>query len=289
MQILVLGANGQLGRSLRDTQPDDQQVTFATRSEVDLSQAGEVTNFLGQLHPDLVINAAAYTAVDKAEEEPEMADQINGSTVGEIAAWAANNNARLIHISTDFVFDGAGTRPYLPGDETGPISAYGESKLKGEMLALGSSPEQTMIIRTAWVYSEHGSNFVKTMLRLMKERDELGVVADQVGSPTYARGLAEVIWLIVSEEKFTPGIFHWSDNGHISWHEFAEAIQQEGLQSGLLEQLITVNAITTEEFPTPAARPAFSVLDTSKLGTALGIEPEPWTDNLKRMMGQLSG
>ncbi len=288
MRVLVFGANGQLGRSLKVSEPEDVSAVYIDRNECDLSVAGAVDRCLEQYRADVVINAAAYTAVDRAEEETALAERINGDAVGEMAEWVRRNGgARFLHVSTDFVFDGLSDKPYLPGDQTGPLGVYGASKLSGERQALKAAPEQTMILRTAWVYSEYGSNFVRTMLRLMAERDELSVVADQSGSPTYALSLAEIIWLIVCDEAFMPGIYHWTDQGNISWHEFALAIQGEALDAGRLSRKAPVHAITTEEYPTPAERPSFSVLDTSKLGTALGIEPTPWLDNLQRMMARL--
>jgi dTDP-4-dehydrorhamnose reductase len=204
-----------------------------------------------------------------------------------MAAFAHANNARLIHLSTDFVFDGTKQLPYRPGDATSPLGEYGGSKVAGERAALQEAPESTMIIRTAWVYSEHGTNFVKTMLRLMNEKDGVGVVNDQSGSPTYAHGLAEMIWRVADHNLFTAGIYHWTDEGNITWCEFAKAIQEEALDAGYLSQLIPINPITTEDYPTPAARPAFSVLDNTKLAKLVGIEPTPWRQNLIFMLSRL--
>ena len=237
--------------------------------------------------PRFIINAAAYTAVDKAEEEPGLAHLINEASVRRMAAYAHANNARLIHLSTDFVFDGTNQSPYLPGDPTAPLAEYGASKLAGELAALQEAPEATMIIRTAWVYSEHGNNFVKTMLRLMSEKPALGVVDDQRGSPTYAGNLANMIWQIHEHDLFTPGIYHWTDEGNITWCDFARAIQEEALASGLLKKAIPINPITTDDYPTPAARPAYSVLNNTKLARLLGIEPTPWRQNLKLMLSRL--
>lgn len=225
--------------------------------------------------------------MDKAEEESGLAHLINEASVRRMAAYAHANNARLIHLSTDFVFDGTNQSPYLPGDTTSPLGQYGESKLAGELAALEEAPESTMIIRTAWVYSEHGNNFVKTMLRLMGEKPELGVVNDQRGSPTYAGDLAEMIWRICDHDLFTPGIYHWTDEGNITWCDFARAIHEEALDTGLLAKAIPINPITTDDYPTPAARPAYSVLDTSKLGRLVGIAPTPWRQNLKLMLSRL--
>lgn len=288
MSILVFGSTGQLAQSLRDTLPAGLDAICVDRTMCDLAEPDSVRALLESKQPELIINTAAYTQVDKAEEEPELARTVNGASVSVMAAFASEHGTRLIHISTDFVFDGAKSEPYLPGDPTGPLGEYGESKLAGELAALNAAPEATMIIRTAWVYSEHGGNFVKTMLRLMAERDELGVVSDQIGSPTYARGLAEAIWRIVVEDRFRPGIYHWTDQGGISWHEFAVAIQQEAIDHGLLNGEITVKPIPTEAYPTPAARPAYSVLQTDKLANLLGYEPFPWRQQLKSMLTQLA-
>lgn len=288
MSILVFGSTGQLAQSLRDTLPAGLDANFVDRATCNLAEPDSVGALLESKQPELIINTAAYTQVDKAEEEPELARRVNGESVSVMAAFASELGARLIHVSTDFVFDGAKSEPYLPGDPTGPLGEYGESKLAGELAALNAAPEATMIIRTAWVYSEHGGNFVKTMLRLMAERDELGVVSDQIGSPTYARGLAEAIWRIVVEDRFSPGIYHWTDQGGISWHEFAVAIQQEAIDHDLLKAEITVNPIPSEAYPTPAARPAYSVLQTDKLANLLGYEPFPWRQQLKSMLSQLA-
>ncbi len=288
MKILVFGSTGQVARSLRDTQPAGLNVFYVDRTACDLSEPLSVEYYLEQQSPDLIINAAAYTQVDNAEEEPELAERINADAVGAMARYVETSGAKLINISTDFVFDGKKTSPYLPGDETGPLGEYGASKLAGELQALNAAPEQTMIIRTAWVYSEHGGNFVKTMLRLMAERDELGVVSDQRGSPTYARSLAEVIWQIVDHDLFQPGIYHWTDEGDITWYEFALGIQEEGSKAGLLERRIPVNPIATDDYPTPAARPAYSVLNTEKLATLSGFEPQPWRANLKSALSRFA-
>lgn len=286
MTILVFGSSGQLAQSLRDTRLDKEPF-FVDHKTCDLAVPGQVDAILEAKKPELIINAAAYTAVDKAEAEPDLAHLINAASVRRMAVFARANNARLIHISTDFVFDGTKQSPYLPEDVTSPLGEYGASKLAGEMAALQEAPESTMIIRTAWVYSEHGSNFVKTMLRLMKEKDALGVVNDQRGSPTYARGLAEMIWRASEPDSFAAGICHWTDEGNISWCDFAKAIQQEALEAGHLAQTIPISPITTEDYPTPAARPAYSVLDNSKLAKLVGREPKPWRQNLKLMLARL--
>ncbi|MBO6658345.1 MAG: dTDP-4-dehydrorhamnose reductase [Pseudomonadales bacterium] len=288
MSVLVFGSSGQVAQSLRDTMPSETEVSFIDRKVCDLAEPTSVRRLLDLRNPEVVINAAAYTQVDKAEEETELANLINHDSVTVMAEYASTVDARLIHISTDFVFDGTKTEPYLPGDPTGPLGEYGASKLAGENAALQVAPESTMIIRTAWVYSEHGANFVKTMLRLMAERDELGVVSDQRGSPTYARSLAEVIWQIVEDDLFRPGIYHWTDEGDITWHDFALGIQQEGVEAGLLKRRIPIHPIDTVDYPTPADRPAYSVLNTDKLATLSGLQPQPWQSNLKSALSRFA-
>ena len=286
MAILIFGSSGQLAQSLRDTK-QNKEPFFVDRTICDLADPDQVDFLLERKKPDLIINAAAYTAVDKAEEEPELARQINEESVRRMAAFAHANNAQLIHLSTDFVFDGKKQSPYEPGDAASPLGEYGKSKLAGELAALREASDSIMIIRTAWVYSEHGTNFVKTMLRLLSEKDGLGVVNDQRGSPTCAHGLAEMIWRIADQKLFTAGIYHWADEGNITWYEFAKAIQEEALDAGFLSRAIPVKPITTEDYPTPAARPAFSVLDNTKLAKLVGIEPAPWRQNLILMLSRL--
>ena len=287
MKVVVFGSSGQLASSLKDQLPPGCEALFADRSTCDLGVPGAVTGLLESTQPSTIINAAAYTAVDQAESDAEAAFQVNAAAVREMADFAANTHGRLLHISTDFVFDGTGDSPYRPGDRPAPVGEYGRSKLAGEQAVLAQAANQSMIIRTSWVYSEHGANFVKTMLRLMAEREELGVVADQVGSPTYAGGLAEIIWHVLAGECFRPGIFHWSDAGAISWHDFAVAIQAEAEKLSLLARLIPIRAISTADYPTPAARPAYSVLDSRDLADLTGKPPVDWRDNLSLMLGRL--
>ena len=288
MKVTVFGANGQLGQSLAATSLPDINSEFLTREACNLLDPTEIHVALTRSQPDLIINAAAYTSVDKAEEEPELAQAINAAAVGIMAEWAAREHARLIHLSTDFVFDGSGQRAYRTDDQVAPLGSYGTSKLEGEVLAGKAGPEVSMIIRTAWVYSEYGNNFVRTMLRLMQERDSLSVVNDQRGSPTYAGGLAQVIWTIIDRNCFRPGIFHWTDNGNISWYEFACEIQSQAVQLGLLDNPIPINGITTDQYPTPATRPAYSVLDSSKLASLLERSTDDWQANLNLALTRLA-
>ena len=285
--VLVFGESGQVARALSDNCPSDLSVYFAGRNSADLSVPGNAGALLEQVSPGWIINAAAYTAVDAAESEAGLAHRLNAEAVAEMASYADQHQIPMVHLSTDFVFDGEKREPYHPGDPTSPLGEYGRSKLAGELALLGLAPEQSMVIRTSWVYYEVGQNFVKTMLRLMEERDTLSVVDDQRGSPTYAGGLAEIIWQIVCGGRFVPGIYHWTDKGELSWYEFAVQISIEAAARGLLDKPTPVAAIPTEAYPTPAARPAYSVLNSEKLENLLGITTKPWSDQLKVMLDRL--
>ena len=280
MKIVVTGANGQLGKCLQDVASNFPalQCIFLGREHCDLQQFGMVSQVLQALKPDWVINAAAYTAVDKAEQETQAADLINGEAVGHLAKVCKDIAAKLIHVSTDYVFDGTATQPYVETDAVHPVGAYGKSKLIGEQLIQQLYADGAVIVRTSWVYSRHGANFVKTMLRLMKEKESIGVVNDQLGSPTYAIDLANALLSICQHPKFVPGIFHYSNSGIISWYDFAVAIREI---SGLT---CKVNPITTADFPTPAKRPAWSVLNCSKIQTTYGSAIPEWEASLQQCM-----
>lgn len=280
MKIVITGANGQLGKCLQDVahQYPSADCIFLGREHCDLQQFGMVSQVLQALKPHWVINAAAYTAVDKAEQETQAAQLINGEAVGHLAKVCSNIQAKLIHISTDYVFDGTATKPYVETDAVHPMGAYGKSKFLGEQLALDVYPDGTVIVRTSWVYSRHGSNFVKTMLRLMKEREAIGVVNDQFGSPTYAIDLANALFTICLHPQFFPGIFHYSNRGIISWYDFAVAIQEiSGLHC-------KVNPISTADFPTLARRPAWSVLNCVKIQAMYGCAIPEWKTSLQQCM-----
>jgi dTDP-4-dehydrorhamnose reductase len=281
MSVLVFGAEGQLGQALQSIAPPGLELTYAGRTECDLTDANAVSDYIDRIDPEYIINCAAYTAVDKAEEDVEACYKVNRDAVRHIAECCANR--KLIHISTDFVFDGKQRTPYTPEDPTAPLGVYGASKLAGEQAALETLPNQAMIIRTSWVYYTIGENFVKTMLRLMVEKESLSVVRDQRGSPTFAKSLAETIRRIIVQSCFTPGIYHWTDAGDISWWDFAKAIQEEGVSKGLLADTIPIVPIQTSEYPTPAQRPAYSVLDTTKLENLVEQGATPWRDNLNQM------
>lgn len=275
MKVLITGAGGQLGRGLVAAAPAGTEVHAVDVADCDLTDAAAITALVARITPDLVINAAAYTAVDKAEEDEETARAINADAV---AALVAAHPGKLVHVSTDFVFDGRSSRAYRPDDTRAPLSAYGRTKAEGE----DHLRPTDLLLRTAWVYTAGGANFVRTMLRLMAEKPALNVVADQIGAPTWAPGLAKTIWSLV--DKGASGTFHHSDAGVASWYDFAVAIQEEARALGLLTDTIPINPITTADYPTPARRPAFSLLDASKTRELLGDGYTHWRINLWHML-----
>lgn len=281
-KVVVLGAGGQLGRELLRTAPANVDCESLDRSRLDIADPDEVARCLSALAPDQLINAAAYTAVDTAETEPEAAYRANGLGPENLARVCGELGIRLIHISTDFVFDGESAHPYSPEAPTAPLGEYGRSKLAGE-LAVAKFLPQSLVLRTAWVYSSFGNNFVKTMLRLMSERDELRVVADQVGTPTWARGLALAIWAAVGRPGLQ-GVYHWTDAGVCSWYDFAVAIAEEGRARGLLNSPVNVCPIPASDYPTPACRPAYSVLDKTSSWRDLELEGVHWRQQLRAML-----
>ncbi|MBU0728988.1 MAG: dTDP-4-dehydrorhamnose reductase [Proteobacteria bacterium] len=285
MKILITGAQGQLGRELQRSVPDSVEIIPLKREELDISDAMMVRHTITSFKPQVIINAAAYTAVDKAEDESDTAYAINADGPANLANIALDQGIRLLHISTDFVFDGKQSSPYRSKDTPNPSGVYGESKHEGEQNVLNALGDKCVIIRTAWVYSAFGNNFVKTMLRLMKERDHVDVVCDQIGTPTWAGGLAEALWKIA--QKNITGIYHWTDAGVASWYDFAVAIQEEALNIGLLEKAVPINPITTKDYPTAAPRPAYSVLDKSSLWKELGAAAPHWRENLRKMLRDL--
>lgn len=251
------------------------------REHLPINDFGLVDKIIETLRPQLIINAAAYTAVDKAEDDRDAANLANGFAVGNLAGAAKKAGSRFIHISTDYVFDGKNHIPYKETDLVNPLNVYGKSKLLGEQLALKENPE-AVIVRTSWVYSPFGANFVKTMIRLMGTRDSISVVNDQTGSPTFAPDLAEVLLQIgTNPNHWVPGIYHYSNIGNITWFQFAEAIKKHG---GFH---CTINPITSGEFPTAAQRPYFTVMDCSKIGEEYGIELKPWEPALHQCLSQL--
>lgn len=285
MKALILGANGQLGTALKKTVPEGVELIALDQASLDITDPQAVSERVNAERPQLVINTAAYTAVDQAEREPEQANAVNAIGAGHVAAAVAAQGARLVHISTDFVFDGSSSRPYLPEARTNPLSVYGKSKRDGEEAVIIACPE-AIVLRTAWLYAADGKNFVNTMLGLMREGKPLRVVADQVGTPTWAHTLAEATWALGLTLSAT-GIHHWTDAGVASWYDFAVAIQDEALPLGLLDKATDITPITTADYPTPAMRPAYSVLDCRETREAAGLEGRHWRHALAGMLREI--
>lgn len=293
MSILLLGANGQLGRELQRALAPLGTIVATTRSGVlpdgstsevaDFDQPGSLIALLDRVRPTLVVNAAAYTAVDRAEDDREAAFRANAEAPGVLARWCAQAGVPLVHYSTDYVFDGQGTRPYREDDATAPLGVYGASKLAGED-AIRAAGGRHLIFRTAWVYASHSANFLRTMLRVGADRDVLRVVADQVGTPTPAALIADVTAQALQHDGALSGTWHLTATGETSWHGFAEAIFTEAVAAGVLARAPTVEAITTAEYPTPARRPAYSHLDVAKLEQDFGVTLPRWQEGLKRVI-----
>lgn len=284
-RVLITGAGGQVGRALLAAVPDGFEAVACTHADLDIGAGKSVRECVGLHRPAVIINAAAYTAVDKAESEPDAAQRINAAGPGYLAAAARECGARLIHISTDFVFDGAASAPYRPDAVTNPLSVYGRSKRDGEQAVLQALPVHSTIVRTAWVYAATGANFVRTMLRIMGANGAARVVADQVGTPTAARSFAEALWRIAGNPDIR-GIHHWSDAGVASWYDFAVAIAEEGAELGLLPPEVAVTPIATADYPTPAHRPAYSVLDKRSLAP-YGLVPIHWRKCLRTVLKEI--
>jgi len=281
-KILITGAAGQLGSELKDLYQgrEDVETFFVDREELALDEIDGIIEGLRNYSPDIIIHGGAYTAVDRAETEVEIADKVNHLASREIAKYCKQYGAKLLAISTDYVFDGNSSTPLDENTEVSPINVYGETKLKGEQ-AIQSNLPDAIIIRTAWVYSAYGHNFVKTMIRLMGERDEISVIADQIGSPTYALDLAKAIMNIIDGKVWEPGVYHFSNEGEISWYDFAVAIKE-------LKNLdCIINAIPTASYPTPARRPKFSLLDKTKIKSTFGAQVPLWKDSLKEMLAKV--
>lgn len=285
MKVLVTGAGGQVGRMLLETKPAEVEAVPGTHAELDIGAADAVREWVGRHRPAVIINAAAYTAVDKAESERDCARRINAEGPAHLAAAARECGARLIHISTDFVFDGAASVPYGPDSATHPLSVYGTTKRDGERAVLEALPQRSTIVRTAWVYAASGANFVRTMLRVMRANGAVRVVADQVGTPTAARYLAETLWRIAGNPEIG-GIHHWTDAGAASWYDFAVAVAEEGAELGLVPPEVAVTPITTADYPTPARRPSYSVLDKRSLA-AYGLTPIHWRKRLRAVLKEI--
>ncbi|HYG31144.1 MAG TPA: dTDP-4-dehydrorhamnose reductase [Allosphingosinicella sp.] len=284
MRALVLGAGGQVGRALAAAAPEGTDLVALARADCDVGDEPSVRAAIRDARPEILFNAAAYTAVDKAEAEPEAARRLNAEAPGLIAAVARAGGARLVHLSTDFVFGGASERPRRPDDPTQPDSVYARTKLEGEKAALAADP-QALVVRASWIYAPVGQNFVNTMLRLIAEREEVPVVADQIGTPTWAPRLATALWRLAA--LGARGIHHYTDAGVASWYDFAVAIGEEALGAGLIDRAARVVPITTEDYPTPARRPAYSVLDKQATWALLG-EPAPhWRANLRANLREI--
>lgn len=281
MKALIVGGKGQLGRGLAATAPAGVELVIHDIDTLDITDAASVAAIMSAEQPDLVLNAAAYTAVDKAESDENAAHAVNATAVGILADAARETGARFVHVSTDFVFDGTSGIPYAPNAPTNPLGVYGRTKLAGEKLAGGDA----LIVRTAWVYAPTGGNFVRSMIRLMGERPEVRVVADQIGTPTYAPGLAAALWRLAGQG--VTGVHHYTDAGTASWYDFAVAIQEEALAAGLLCQAVPVIPIATVDYPTPARRPSYSVLDKASTFEALGGPTSHWRNELRAMIVEM--
>lgn len=286
MRILLTGANGQLGQALQPKLSGLGEVIAADRTVVDLSQTDQLYNQVTALEPDVIVNAAAYTAVDRAEGEPALAQAVNGDAPGILGQVASDRQGFLFHVSTDYVFNGSQGRPYLETDPTDPLGVYGRSKLAGEQAIAQTAPNNSAIIRTAWVYGVGGTgNFVKTMLRLGGDRPELRVVADQIGSPTWTGDLAAAIaQLLPLRGEDLAGIYHYTNSGAASWYDFAVAIFEEAKALGADLAIQNVAPITTADYPTPAKRPSYSVLAGGKIAEKLGHPAPHWRQGLRKML-----
>lgn len=291
MRILLSGGTGQLGRALAATLPAIGDITVPTRTELDLQNGAAMRGALDSVRPDLIINAAAYTAVDKAESEPAIAMAVNGEAPGIMADWAARHGAAILHYSTDYVFDGTGGTPWREGDPTGPINVYGESKRAGEV-AIAESGAPHLIIRTSWIYDAQGANFLRTILRLARERSELQFVDDQIGAPTPAWWLAEASTRIVVENQGfmgdRGGLLHTAPAGRTSWHGFAEAIVEGARERGGSFAVEAIDPIPSSAYPTPAARPLNSRLCLDRLEKVFGVTPPLWRDALSPVLDEIA-
>jgi dTDP-4-dehydrorhamnose reductase len=285
VRVLVLGGGGQVASAVVAATPAHHHAVARTRAELDVCDEHAVARALAETGAEWVVNAAAYTAVDLAEDQPAQAMAVNDTAVGVLAAAASKAGRRLLHLSTDFVFDGKSNRAYLPADQTNPLSVYGVSKLGGERQVLKASGAG-IVLRTAWVYAAAGRNFALTMLRLMREKEQVSVVSDQIGTPTWAGGIAAAIWGLI-EASAPGGVYHWTDLGVASWYDFAVAIQDEALARGLIQRAVPVTPIPSAAYPTRARRPAFSVLDTGSTRALIKVPARHWRHNLRTMLDEL--
>lgn len=289
-RILLTGGTGQLGRNLALALQELGKMKVPARAEFDLASPTSMRRMLDEWRPGLIVNAAAYTAVDRAESEPELALAVSGAAPAAMAGWAARNDAAIVHYSTDYVFDGAAPRAYREDDKTGPISVYGASKLTGEA-AVRDSGADHLIIRTSWLYAAQGQNFLHTILRLARERETLCIVDDQTGAPTSAQWLARISARIIAKPPFAgdrSGVLHAAAAGSVSWHGFACAIVERARARGWPVKVETISPISTSGYPTPAARPRNSVLDLDRLGRVYGIVPTPWREQLDAALDRIA-
>ncbi len=293
MKVLITGAGGQLGRELQGSAPLDCNLVALHHGGskpghggLDITDAAAVDACIKDHRPDVVVNTAAYTNVDQAETEPQAAFTVNSEAAAGLAQSVSRWGTRLIHISTDFVFDGYKSTPYLPVDPAAPLSVYGSSKWEGEQRITEITAGAALVIRSAWVYSSYGSNFVTSILRLLRDQEELRVVADQVGTPTWARSLARAIWAAVALPQLC-GTYHWTDAGVAGWYDFAVAIQAEALFLALLPRAIPIYPIRTQDYPRPARRPSYSVLDKTSACRDFSLVPVHWRTNLRAMLQEL--
>jgi dTDP-4-dehydrorhamnose reductase len=280
--VLLLGAAGQLGRLVQAHKPDNIRLTGKTHKDFNITDSGAIETVIAEVNPDIVINCAAYTAVDTAESEPETAYRVNAEAPGNLGSLL-DPASKLIHLSTDFVFSKHSEIPYKPGDKPDPVSVYGKSKLAGEEIILKQREQNSIILRVSWLYSATGRNFVTTMLRLMREGRDLNVVGDKFGTPTSAHRLAYIIWKLALSETGS-GIYHWSDRGVISWYNFAVEIMEQALQLGILGQAVKITRIPSADYLTPAERPAYSALDSTVTESVLGIKTLPWQEELGKVL-----
>jgi dTDP-4-dehydrorhamnose reductase len=288
VRALLIGKTGQLARELLRAAPPEVELTALDRNALDLSDHAAVFRAVHDSRTDVVINAAAYTAVDLAESEQERAYAINDIAVGSMAQACRERRARLVHVSTDFVFDGAASRPYRVNDPTHPLNVYGASKLAGEQRIATTPNLEWCIVRTAWVYSATGKNFMLTMLKLMRERGRVQVVTDQIGTPTSAGSLADCVWRAARDDDARPNVLHFTDAGVASWYDFALAIYEEARALAIIRNDVQIVPINTTQYPTPARRPAYSVLDKGGTYARLGIEPVHWRVRLREVLRELS-
>lgn len=286
MRVLITGAGGQLGRALIQSAPSEFTVIARSRAELDIADLSAISTCIGLHEPAVIINAAGYTAVDQAEGERALAFRINADGPRILGQTARDIGARLIHLSTDYVFDGNACAPYKAEAQTNPLNAYGESKRAGEIAVSSVWPSGSVILRSAWLYAPYGRNFVRSMLQLMWKNGHVRVVADQVGTPTAAESLADALWRIVENPQIV-GVHHWTDVGSASWYDFASAIAEDAADIGLVAPDVVVEPIATSEYPTPACRPRYSVLDTSSL-RSLPINPLHWRTRLRTVLAEIS-